>query len=219
MALQAFTKRFEDNSTQAGFQFTFNCDICGAPYKSQFYKSKSYKEGNILKELGSVANIVASMDPKYSNVANTGSREANTESQRFSGMSAEWHKEHEEAFAKAQNEAMGHFKQCPKCHRYVDDKDWNAQEGVCVQDLSKPATGTATVNPEPQTGQAVETKSSAAPNAPESKQVICPNCGKPAGTGKFCNNCGAPLMMKCPSCGAQNPVGSKFCGDCGTKLA
>lgn len=27
----------------------------------------------------------------------------------------------------------------------------------------------------------------------ESKTTICPNCGKPAGSGKFCNNCGNKL--------------------------
>ncbi|PIP14270.1 MAG: hypothetical protein COX48_01760 [bacterium (Candidatus Stahlbacteria) CG23_combo_of_CG06-09_8_20_14_all_34_7] len=24
--------------------------------------------------------------------------------------------------------------------------------------------------------------------------------------------------MKCPKCGAQNSIGTKFCGQCGTKL-
>jgi len=49
--------------------------------------------------------------------------------------------------------------------------------------------------------------------------TICPACGKPAGNGKFCINCGAPLgMIKCPKCGAENPPGTSFCGNCGTKL-
>ena len=58
----------------------------------------------------------------------------------------------------------------------------------------------------------------------ESKTTICPNCGKPAGTGKFCNNCGENLSAapaaagKCPSCGMENPPGTKFCGGCGNKL-
>jgi predicted amidophosphoribosyltransferase len=51
------------------------------------------------------------------------------------------------------------------------------------------------------------------------RQTICPQCGKPAGEGKFCNNCGAPLtLLKCPRCGAQNAPGTKFCGECGNKL-
>ena len=53
----------------------------------------------------------------------------------------------------------------------------------------------------------------------ESKQTICPQCGKPAGDGKFCNNCGANLQLgKCGKCGATNAAGVKFCGECGNKL-
>jgi len=49
--------------------------------------------------------------------------------------------------------------------------------------------------------------------------TLCPVCGKPAGNGKFCINCGTPLgMVKCPKCGAENPPGTSFCGNCGTKL-
>jgi predicted amidophosphoribosyltransferase len=51
------------------------------------------------------------------------------------------------------------------------------------------------------------------------RQTICPACGKPAGSGKFCNNCGTPLGMKiCQKCGAKNPPKTNFCGECGTKL-
>ena len=48
----------------------------------------------------------------------------------------------------------------------------------------------------------------------------CARCRaeNPAGT-KFCGQCGAPLAFGCPSCGATNPPGNKFCGQCGTPLA
>jgi predicted amidophosphoribosyltransferase len=53
----------------------------------------------------------------------------------------------------------------------------------------------------------------------ESKTTICPSCGKPAGTGKFCNNCGASLALnECPKCGAKNAQAVKFCNNCGTPL-
>src|SRR5262249_36100435 len=47
----------------------------------------------------------------------------------------------------------------------------------------------------------------------------CARCQaeNPAGT-KFCGECGAPLASGCPSCGASNPPGQKFCGECGSAL-
>ncbi|MEM3899407.1 MAG: zinc ribbon domain-containing protein, partial [Candidatus Bathyarchaeia archaeon] len=53
--------------------------------------------------------------------------------------------------------------------------------------------------------------------------VICPNCGAKNPVGmKFCGQCGSPLTQTaettCPNCGAKNPPGMKFCGNCGAKL-
>src|SRR5215831_11606024 len=49
--------------------------------------------------------------------------------------------------------------------------------------------------------------------------MTCSRCGadNPAGT-KFCGQCGAPLAAACPSCGAANPPEHKFCGQCGASL-
>ena len=49
--------------------------------------------------------------------------------------------------------------------------------------------------------------------------MICAKCrhDNPAAT-KFCGECGARLAAVCPSCGAANPPGNRFCGDCGTAL-
>ena len=49
-------------------------------------------------------------------------------------------------------------------------------------------------------------------------EMICPSCGKKTPKGKFCMECGAPLVNKCPNCGAEVPQGGKFCLECGTKL-
>ena len=43
------------------------------------------------------------------------------------------------------------------------------------------------------------------------------NAENPAGT-RFCGQCAAPLAAVCPSCGASNPPGNKFCGQCATPL-
>jgi class 3 adenylate cyclase/tetratricopeptide (TPR) repeat protein len=50
--------------------------------------------------------------------------------------------------------------------------------------------------------------------------VTCPSCGTENPVGqKFCGECGTPLAAVCPSCGTTNPPGQKFCGECGTPLA
>src|SRR3990170_1863584 len=49
--------------------------------------------------------------------------------------------------------------------------------------------------------------------------MVCPNCGhdNPVGT-KFCGECGRPLAVTCSNCSAVNPPSNKFCGECGTLL-
>src|SRR5262245_48540141 len=47
----------------------------------------------------------------------------------------------------------------------------------------------------------------------------CQRCGfeNPEGT-KFCEDCGTKLVWACPSCGEQVRPTAKFCGECGTAL-
>src|SRR5262249_15202373 len=47
----------------------------------------------------------------------------------------------------------------------------------------------------------------------------CPSCGAVNPDGKkFCGDCGTPLPTRCAACGAENPPGKKFCADCGAAL-
>jgi class 3 adenylate cyclase len=49
----------------------------------------------------------------------------------------------------------------------------------------------------------------------------CPSCGAANLEGKkFCGDCGTPLPMpvRCTACGAENPPSKKFCADCGAAL-
>jgi hypothetical protein len=47
----------------------------------------------------------------------------------------------------------------------------------------------------------------------------CWNCTTENPVGKkFCGDCGAALGNPCAKCGAENPVGMQFCGDCGAPL-
>jgi class 3 adenylate cyclase/tetratricopeptide (TPR) repeat protein len=47
----------------------------------------------------------------------------------------------------------------------------------------------------------------------------CSNCGaeNPEGN-RFCGDCGATMARRCARCGADNPAGKRFCGDCGAAL-
>jgi membrane protease subunit (stomatin/prohibitin family) len=49
-------------------------------------------------------------------------------------------------------------------------------------------------------------------------EITCPACNKTVAKGKFCSECGADLIAKCPGCGAQVPENSKFCLECGKNL-
>jgi class 3 adenylate cyclase/tetratricopeptide (TPR) repeat protein len=49
--------------------------------------------------------------------------------------------------------------------------------------------------------------------------VNCPNCGTENLPGsRFCNNCGERLAVACPNCGTANQPGARFCNECGTVL-
>jgi class 3 adenylate cyclase/tetratricopeptide (TPR) repeat protein len=49
--------------------------------------------------------------------------------------------------------------------------------------------------------------------------IVCASCGaeNPAGK-KFCGDCGSALATICSSCGGSNAPGKRFCGDCGAPL-
>jgi len=221
MVLQPFTDNFADNSTEAGFQFTFFCAICNEGYKTKFIASKSYKKGKFFKGLGGLLGAAAQIAGKY-NIGYGIQRGTDVIGEKFEGMSPEWQKEHDLAFEEAQVEAKAHFHRCPKCTNWVCENDWNEQEGLCTTCAPREAIEVAATRAKKK-AEDIAAKAEATQvftGSIEAKQTLCPVCGKPAGTGKFCVNCGAPLgMVICEKCGAKNPAGTRFCGECGEKLA
>ena len=220
MALQAFTDNFADNSTEAGFQFTFFCAICNEGYKTKFIESKTYGKGKLLKGLGGIIGAAAQIAGKY-NIGYGVERGVDAIGERFNGMSPDWQKEHDAAFEAAQSEAKAHFHRCPKCTQWVCENDWNEQENLCTQCAPREnveiAAARAKKNAADIGAKAAGTQ--VFTGEIESKQTLCSSCGKPAGNGKFCNNCGKELALGiCKKCGAKNQAGTAFCGECGSKL-
>jgi len=221
MALQPFTDNFADNSTEAGFQFTFFCAICNEGYKTKFIASKSYNKGKLFKGLGGLLGAAAQIAGKY-NMGYGVERATDVIAGRHEGMSPEWQKEHDVAFEEAHVEAKAHFHRCPKCTEWVCENDWNEQEGLCTSCAPREAIEVAAARAKKKAEDiAAKTEATQVFTGPiEAKQTLCPVCGKPAGTGKFCVNCGTPLgMIICSKCGAKNPAGTRFCGECGEKLS
>ncbi len=51
------------------------------------------------------------------------------------------------------------------------------------------------------------------------RTLTCPSCGATVREGaKFCDHCGARLIVTCPQCGAELRPGAKFCDNCGARL-
>ena len=220
--LQAFTRNYHDNSTDAGFQFTFYCDICNDGYKSSFIQSDSYKKKGLLRGLGQGASIVGGLlGGRVSQFGHASDRASNVLSQRFDGKSPEWLKEHEQAFERAQNEAKQHFHRCPNCNKYGCDHCLNEDAGLCTSCAPRQEIYVAQAHAAAMKRNIDQAGQSATvwQGNIEAKTTMCPVCGKPAGSGKFCNNCGASMdLNECPRCGAKNALTVRFCNNCGENL-
>ncbi|MDR1002860.1 MAG: zinc ribbon domain-containing protein [Oscillospiraceae bacterium] len=220
--LQAFTRNYEDNSTDAGHQFTFYCDICNDGYKSSFIESSTYKKRKGSRLLGQAASLAGSLlGGKLQDFGYTIERGSNILSERHQGMSPEWQKEHEQAFERAQNEARQHFHRCPNDNAYVCDHCWNEDAGLCTRCAPRQEVYVAQAHAQAMRRNIDEAGEAATvwSGTIEAKTTICPSCGKPAGSGKFCNNCGASMeLQECSKCGAKNSRNVRFCNNCGNNL-
>ncbi len=207
MALIRFTRNHQDQSTDSGYQFEFYCDRCGNGYQTRFEASAA---GSLTSALDAASNLFGGVFGSVSSAAHT-------------VRSAGWQKAHDDAFARAVEEAQPHFHKCKRCGHWVDDDCWNNERGLCkdcAPDLQEEYSSI-------QTEAAInDARNKAAQvdyvGADKFKQTIvgtCPHCGAKVSGGKFCPNCGKPLASTkfCTNCGATLEADAKFCAECGTK--
>jgi len=222
MALLDHPKNVHDKSGEKGFQWGFDCDVCGSGFTTSFIPSKSANKARVLGFLGGGARTLGG-----GLIGGTGGRVLDgaggmaSEAGRFQNMSADWHKEHDGAFLQAVNEAKTHFQKCPKCKRYVCAEDWNSEAGLCTADAPSLTTELQAAKAQTRVDQMREhVKTQTLYDGDTSdRMTLCPTCGKPAGAGKFCQNCGGSLSFKtCTKCNHQNAMTAGFCAECGTKL-
>lgn len=223
--MQAFTRNYDDNSTDAGFQFTFYCDNCGNGYKSSFVESSVGRKKKGVDGIARGAGLLGSLiGNKASDLGWAAERAGGFLSDRMDDRSPEWRREYDQAFADAQEEvkAQGHFARCHSCQQWVCHDCYNEDEGMCVECAPREDIYVAQARNRAMRrniDEAVDTETVWSGKL-EAKTTVCPECGKPAGTGKFCNNCGASLARnECPRCGATMAPGIKFCNNCGSPMA
>lgn len=134
---------------------------------------------------------------------------------------------HDAALRRAIEEVSPEFIQCKRCGNWVcHEVCWNESRGQCVNcaphmdEEIKAIENEATI-------QAIREKASQASLGAQvnlqsaAMPVDCPQCGAENPPGqKFCGECGTNVLAipKCPSCGEQGERGQKFCGECGSRF-
>ena len=130
MGFQSFTKSFTDNSTEAGFAFSFACDICGREWKSDFVENKDYKKAGLIKGLSQAASVAASFLGR-SSAGYSIERGADIMTQGAHTQSPEWRKVHDAALTAATAQAKNEFHRCASCKKWVCDECWNVKKKTC----------------------------------------------------------------------------------------
>ncbi len=187
MGVDPFTSQYTDRSNSTGHQFEFYCDLCRKQFMSSFQTSKTGLAGGFLRAAGSLLggklHQVASAGDQIQHALQGSARDA--------------------AFNQAVAEGKRHFKQCPRCAKWVcPDRCWSAATNTC---------------------KACESAGGSSASPASAAVSACPACGARAKEGtspKFCPECGKPMPVArtaCSGCGASLTPGAKFCGECGAK--
>jgi hypothetical protein len=203
-----FTDNYEDQSTERGFQWQFNCQRCGNGYRSKFKPSAT---GIASEALDVAGNLLGGI---FGSAAEVGSRV----------HSAAWERAHDANFDEAVREVKPYFVQCPRCNNWVCRKRcWNEARGLCYDCAPDVRSEVAAAQAEAIVEQARQKVSERQYDVSEATRgdaitASCPECGAKVEAGaKFCPECGHKLEARrfCSACGAQLKANAKFCPECG----
>ncbi len=201
-----FTSNYEDLSNAQGYQFEFKCDICGSGYRSEFIRSNLGTGAALLE---GASNLLGGMFGRASDAADAANQIADKGAR-------------DAALQKACNEIMPLFHRCVRCNTWVDETCFNKERGLCVNCAPNLAAEMEAERSSVELNQMREAMAGQKVFSGDTstRQTECPSCGKPVGSEKFCSNCGTPLgQSKCSKCGAELAPGTRFCGNCGNKVA
>ena len=196
---------YRDLSTDLGFQFEFYCERCNDAHRSEFAYHKLGVMAKLLSVLSSfTGGLFSAIGWRSGELAEIGQRQSR-----------------DAAFKSAVSWARDQFHRCPRCGNYACGKCWNADEEVCsgcaplLQGEFARARRQAAV--EQAHDEARKIKHVTSEQVAKPKKAACPECGQPAGGGKFCQSCGASLVQQfsCPECSTPMERGAKFCPECG----
>ena len=209
MSVIQFTENYDDLSTDLGYQFKFYCDKCHNGFMSTYKPSVMGTTGSLLRAAGSIFGGVLGS-------AGSGSYEV----QRAVGGKA-----HDESLHAAVEEIRPMFKNCKRCGKWVCPENcWNDVKGLCngcapdIQQELAVAQTEETVNQIHEKLHNVDMTKGL--DLEGEAAGTCPKCGGKI-SGKFCGNCGAEAIarQKCSTCGTMVNTGTKFCPECGGKMA
>lgn len=211
MARIEFTDNYQDLSTQSGYQFKFICQSCGNGYMSSF---KGSTTGMATGMLSGAGRILGGRMWRASYGAE-GLRDL------IAGPA------HDKALQEAVTEIRPLFVQCKRCGQWVcREICWNDERGLCTKcaPITQRELGAmqARLTVQQAEEKLREEDLTTGLNLTAKAVVICPDCGTESDGGKFCQECGAPLVAArsdCVRCGTELKPGAKFCPECGAKTS
>jgi hypothetical protein len=241
MALIEFVRNYEDLSTDRGYQFKFHCDKCGNGHMTRFQTSALGMAESALRAAGDLFGGVfgragqgayeiqravggKAHDDALQEAVGEGKQHFhqcarcgrwvcpevcwNGPANMCNGCAPNLEREMAAAQAEAKvDAARQQLHQRAQEVDYASGIDMSAGAVLRAPDAAGPAAAAGSL------------ATSTSPLGVSAAGVHCAACNTAMGAAKFCPECGQPRPPSgCPSCHAAVPPGTKFCGECGTKV-